>query len=149
MITSYNKDLPTVSELTELLKNSSKASTFTDHPEISTLLWEDGGGNEIRIVKSDDITLILLYDNESEQNFYPDHPKRQTALREAPDEVADLIEELKPELVWSWDDTDEIWYTAAFWNLNSDWETSYDWEESHDEDSTNWMINTINDDLLK
>lgn len=148
MITSYNSNLPTTKQITEILENSTDTTASANVPNASILLWEDGGGNEIRLIKQDETYLILLYDNESEQNHYPDYPNRQTALRDIPDEVEELIEELKPELLWSWDDTNEIWYTAAFWNTGNNWETSYDWEENHDEDSVEWMFRTIEEELI-
>lgn len=150
MVTSYNNDLPSPTEINKTLNRDSTATNFTAEPDTTTLLWEDGGGNEIRLISNKQITLLLFYDNESDQNFYPDYPKKQTALLEAPEEVTDLIEELKPELLWTWDDTDEIWYTAAFWSVNNKtWETSYDWEENHDEDSISWMLETLNSDIIK
>lgn len=149
MITSYTANLPTPAQIADTLNRSDSTETFEASPETRTILWEDGGGNEIRVIGNEELTIVLMYDNESEQNFYPQSPNRQTALLEAPDEVQELLDLIHSEIIWSWDDTGKLWYTAAFWSTdNKHWETSYDWEENHDEDSIEWMLKTLQEDII-
>lgn len=139
MKTSYEDTLPSVEDLKKFV---TECGTETEYGHLYT--WEDGGGAEIRIVADAETILVTLYDHESDDNAYPDgDPAVQLALREVSDEGAELFKAAHADLIWEWDESGEVWYTAAFWSEDAEWHSSADWEENHDESSAEWLISEL------
>lgn len=141
----YNAQLPTREKVDTALAHystdSSEYLTYSEPtPTSKMLFWEDGAGNEARLISdtASNIQILVAYDHESDLNLFPTESEdAQLALKSAPEEVKALITELHDSLVWSWDDSNIFWYTEVFWKIgDNEWESSPEWEAGKDTYST-------------
>lgn len=138
-IENFATDLPDYDALEKryalLSEATSDLITIGAEPTFKWVRWEDGGGNEGVLVLFPDTKQALLYgyDNESVHNFFGDSEvgEKQVVFNGIPSPYQEALE--SPALVWSWDDSEKVYATIAFWlDKDKNWTYSEDFAATLD-----------------
>lgn len=103
--------------------------TFKDTPELKWAFWEDGSGNEGRLILLPETkqAIVYGYDHESELNFFDDDVEKQKVFNQFPDSLKTLLN--NGDFNWDWDeDSDFVYATVGFWLDENGWHCSEDYE---------------------
>lgn len=123
--------------------------TFEENDTFKSCFWEDGAGNEARLVLVPETQQVIIYgyDHESAMNFY-DTDVEQKVFSGFPDNLKAIID--NSGFQWDWDeDTDTVYATVGYWFGNGTWNDSVEYEEQvnwdEEQHSANYVLSILED----
>lgn len=123
--------------------------SFEDTPQLKWVFWEDGAGNEGRLILLPETreAIVYGYDHESDMNFY-DRDVEQTVFNQFPEHLRTLLDDDK--FKWPWEEdydmvfaTVGFWFDTAGWHYSTDYVNQVDWDD--EVNSAIFVLNFVNE----